>query len=203
MFFVQKHKYGLVNLDKVKTIDLKQKDYDFFHNGIITKLTLVADEEIILGEFPYYIKKGNNATLDDRLDEINHNIYTFLMDPNIDSFHNITDDWGIISDEEEQEIGQFFYLLNKPVQEFSLSTRTNNALLTNLDRISLMLDLKNDKYLTPKTFVIGYVARFKENELLSIPNFGRKSLNELKELLSSLGLKLEMKLPKEKGRRRY
>lgn len=43
-------------------------------------------------------------------------------------------------------------------------------------------------------FIYQLVVRT-EAEMLSIKNFGRKSLNEIKELLADLGLSLGMKLP--------
>ena len=36
---------------------------------------------------------------------------------------------------------------------------------------------------------------FAEAEMLRTPNFGRKSLNEIKEVLSSMGLRLGMDIP--------
>lgn len=42
---------------------------------------------------------------------------------------------------------------------------------------------------------VGGFARMSEAELLRIPNFGRKSLNELKEVLAQVGLHLGMDLP--------
>ncbi|MGY3236660.1 hypothetical protein ACVMAJ_003550 [Bradyrhizobium sp. USDA 4448] len=43
--------------------------------------------------------------------------------------------------------------------------------------------------------LLGEFARMSEAELLSIPNFGRKSLNELKEVLAQVGLHLGMTIP--------
>lgn len=42
---------------------------------------------------------------------------------------------------------------------------------------------------------LGEFARMSEAELLRIPNFGRKSLNELKEVLAQVGLHLGMTIP--------
>ena len=41
---------------------------------------------------------------------------------------------------------------------------------------------------------VGDLVQLKEHELLKIPNFGEKSLRELKHSLSGLGLSLGMKI---------
>jgi DNA-directed RNA polymerase subunit alpha len=43
-------------------------------------------------------------------------------------------------------------------------------------------------------YYIGDLIQRTENELLKTPNLGRKSLNEIKEVLASRGLTLGMKL---------
>jgi len=68
--------------------------------------------------------------------------------------------------------------LMKPVSDFELSTRTHNC-LQNQDVMFLF-----------------EVAVRREADLLRTKNFGRKSLNELKEILVDLGLSLGMPLPK-------
>jgi hypothetical protein len=42
---------------------------------------------------------------------------------------------------------------------------------------------------------VGQICTKTENELLRIPAFGRKSLNEVKEVLRSMGLRLNMDFP--------
>jgi DNA-directed RNA polymerase subunit alpha len=73
------------------------------------------------------------------------------------------------------------YLLKK-VDELELSVRSANC-------------LKNDNIV-----YIGDLVQKTEAEMLRTPNFGRKSLNEIKEVLSSMGLHLGMDIPA--GRRR-
>ena len=50
--------------------------------------------------------------------------------------------------------------------------------------------LKNDNIV-----YIGDLVQKTEAEMLRTPNFGRKSLNEIKDVLSLMGLPLGMKIP--------
>ena len=50
--------------------------------------------------------------------------------------------------------------------------------------------LKNDNII-----YIGDLVQKTEAEMLRTPNFGRKSLNEIKEVLASMGLRLGMDIP--------
>jgi DNA-directed RNA polymerase subunit alpha len=66
--------------------------------------------------------------------------------------------------------------LNKSVDEMELSVRSYNC-------------LKNANIRT-----IGELVQKTEAEMLKTKNFGRKSLNEIKEILAGMGLSLGMKL---------
>jgi len=65
----------------------------------------------------------------------------------------------------------------KKVDELELSVRSANC-------------LKNDNIV-----YIGDLVQKTEAEMLRTPNFGRKSLNEIKEVLAQMGLHLGMKYP--------
>ncbi len=67
--------------------------------------------------------------------------------------------------------------LLKKVDELELSVRSMNC-------------LKNDNII-----YIGDLVQKTENEMLRTPNFGRKSLNEIKEVLGSMSLYLGMEVP--------
>jgi len=67
--------------------------------------------------------------------------------------------------------------LLKKVDELELSVRSMNC-------------LKNDNII-----YIGDLVQKTEPEMLRTPNFGRKSLNEIKEVLSSMSLYLGMEIP--------
>ena len=68
--------------------------------------------------------------------------------------------------------------LLKKVDELELSVRSMNC-------------LKNDNII-----YIGDLVQKTEGEMLRTPNFGRKSLNEIKEVLGSMSLYLGMEVPK-------
>lgn len=68
------------------------------------------------------------------------------------------------------------YLLKK-VDDLELSVRSANC-------------LKNENIL-----YIGDLVQKSETEMLKTPNFGRKSLNEIKEILSTMGLGFGMAIP--------
>ncbi len=79
--------------------------------------------------------------------------------------------------EPEAGSNQLNRFLLKKVDELELSVRSANC-------------LKNDNII-----YIGDLVQKTEAEMLRTPNFGRKSLNEIKEVLSSMGLRLGMEIP--------
>jgi DNA-directed RNA polymerase subunit alpha len=78
---------------------------------------------------------------------------------------------------DEGDTNQLNRYLLKKVDELELSVRSANC-------------LKNDNII-----YIGDLVQKTEAEMLRTPNFGRKSLNEIKEVLSSMGLRLGMDIP--------
>ncbi|MDE2517660.1 MAG: DNA-directed RNA polymerase subunit alpha [Rhodospirillales bacterium] len=79
--------------------------------------------------------------------------------------------------EEPQDDLPFNRNLLRKVDELELSVRSANC-------------LKNDNIV-----YIGDLVQKSEQEMLRTPNFGRKSLNEIKEVLTSMGLSLGMSVP--------
>ena len=77
---------------------------------------------------------------------------------------------------DEQDDLEFNPLLLKKVDELELSVRSANC-------------LKNDNIV-----YIGDLIQKTEAEMLRTPNFGRKSLNEIKEVLTNMGLHLGMEI---------
>ena len=78
-----------------------------------------------------------------------------------------------VSDEEK---GALYEKLGKSVDEMELSVRSYNC-------------LKNANIRT-----IGELVQKTESEMLKTKNFGRKSLNEIKEILATMGLSLGMRI---------
>jgi DNA-directed RNA polymerase subunit alpha len=70
----------------------------------------------------------------------------------------------------------------------------NKNLLRRVDELELsvrsMNCLKNDNII-----YIGDLVQKSESEMLRTPNFGRKSLNEIKEVLTTMSLYLGMEVP--------
>jgi DNA-directed RNA polymerase subunit alpha len=82
-----------------------------------------------------------------------------------------------ISAEEHRDDLPFNRNLLRKVDELELSVRSANC-------------LKNDNIV-----YIGDLVQKTEQEMLRTPNFGRKSLNEIKEVLAAMGLGLGMTVP--------
>ncbi|MFN9356514.1 MAG: DNA-directed RNA polymerase subunit alpha C-terminal domain-containing protein, partial [Alphaproteobacteria bacterium] len=82
----------------------------------------------------------------------------------------------------------------KKVEEQKTDLPFNPALLKKVDELELSVRsancLKNDNIV-----YIGDLIQKTEAEMLRTPNFGRKSLNEIKEVLASMGLHLGMEVP--------
>ena len=102
-----------------------------------------------------------------------------LLRDHLAIFVNIEDDES--ADEAPVEISDqdrelYVDKLNKSVDELELSVRSYNC-------------LKNANIRT-----IGELVQKTESEMLKTKNFGRKSLNEIKEILAGMGLSLGMKL---------
>ena len=92
-------------------------------------------------------------------------IFVNFEDPNIDR------------EDEEKDALPFSRNLLRKVDELELSVRSANC-------------LKNDNIV-----YIGDLVQKTEGEMLRTPNFGRKSLNEIKEVLADMDLHLGMQVP--------
>ena len=91
-------------------------------------------------------------------------------------FINFDEPEEVVVKEEDKEPDMNPNLLRK-VEELELTVRSTNC-------------LKNDNIV-----YIGDLIQKTEAEMLRTPNFGRKSLNEIKEVLSGMGLHLGMEVP--------
>jgi DNA-directed RNA polymerase subunit alpha len=79
-------------------------------------------------------------------------------------------------DQPAQRAGSFDPILLRPVDELELTVRSANCLKAE------------------NIYYIGDLIQRTETELLKTPNLGRKSLNEIKEVLASRGLTLGARL---------
>ena len=91
-------------------------------------------------------------------------------------FVNFDDPQEVVQEVKSTE-PEFNKNLLKRVEELELSVRSMNC-------------LKNDNII-----YIGDLVQKTEPEMLRTPNFGRKSLNEIKEVLSTMSLYLGMEIP--------
>ena len=99
-----------------------------------------------------------------------------ILQDQLELFINF-DDPQVKKDEEEHEDLPFNRNLLRKVDELELSVRSANC-------------LKHDNII-----YIGDLVQKSEADMLRTPNFGRKSLNEIKEVLGHMGLHLGMEIP--------
>ena len=99
-----------------------------------------------------------------------------ILQDQLQAFINF-DEPEIQQDQDSAEKLSFNSNLLKKVEELELSVRSANC-------------LKNDNII-----YIGDLVQKTESEMLRTPNFGRKSLNEIKEVLTQMELGLGMSVP--------
>src|SRR5213082_284539 len=99
-----------------------------------------------------------------------------LLKDHMSIFINFEEVSEVAEEPAERAASQMNEVLNRSVEELELSVRSYNC-------------LKNANIQT-----IGDLVQKTEAEMLRTKNFGRKSLNEIKEILSGLGLTFGMKL---------
>ncbi len=99
-----------------------------------------------------------------------------LLKDHMSIFINFEETSESVEEPAERVLDKVSETLNRSVEELELSVRSYNC-------------LKNANIQT-----IGELVQRTEAEMLRTKNFGRKSLNEIKEILSSMGLSLGMKI---------
>jgi DNA-directed RNA polymerase subunit alpha len=99
-----------------------------------------------------------------------------LLKDHMNIFINFEEELETMATSEERKPEIRNENLNRSVEELELSVRSYNC-------------LKNANIQT-----IGELVQKTEAEMLKTKNFGRKSLNEIKEILASMGLSLGMKI---------
>jgi len=99
-----------------------------------------------------------------------------IFQDQLSMFINFDEPKEVVMKEKPSE-PEFNTNLLKKVDELELSVRSMNC-------------LKNDNII-----YIGDLVQKTEGEMLRTPNFGRKSLNEIKEVMSNMSLYLGMEIP--------
>jgi DNA-directed RNA polymerase subunit alpha len=99
-----------------------------------------------------------------------------ILQDQLQLFINFDEPQAALEEEKKDELPFNKNLLRK-VDELELSVRSANC-------------LKNDNII-----YIGDLVQKSEADMLRTPNFGRKSLNEIKEVLTQMGLQLGMEIP--------
>lgn len=99
-----------------------------------------------------------------------------ILKDQLSVFLNFEEEIEVVAQAKEESSAQFNPNLYRSVEELELSVRSANCLQN-----------ANIKY-------IYELVQRTEAEMLKTKNFGRKSLNEIKDLLSEMGLSLGMKL---------
>jgi len=99
-----------------------------------------------------------------------------ILQDQLSIFINFDEPSKVVIEDTKPEL-EFNAALLKKVDELELSVRSANC-------------LKNDNIV-----YIGDLIQKTEAEMLRTPNFGRKSLNEIKEVLAQMGLHLGMEVP--------
>ena len=99
-----------------------------------------------------------------------------ILQDQLGLFINFDEPQAALAEDREEELPFNKNLLRK-VDELELSVRSANC-------------LKNDNII-----YIGDLVQKSETDMLRTPNFGRKSLNEIKEVLGQMSLHLGMEIP--------
>ena len=99
-----------------------------------------------------------------------------VLQDQLDIFVNFEEPVAVVVEDKTPEL-TFNPSLLKKVDELELSVRSANC-------------LKNDNIV-----YIGDLVQKSESEMLRTPNFGRKSLNEIKEVLTNMNLNLGQMIP--------
>ena len=100
----------------------------------------------------------------------------YILQDQLSVFGSIRTDAEPVKGIEEDKTPPLDPILMRPVDDLELTVRSANCLKAE------------------NIYYIGDLIQRTENELLKTPNLGRKSLNEIKEVLAAHGLTLGMRL---------
>ncbi|MBF0283023.1 MAG: DNA-directed RNA polymerase subunit alpha [Magnetococcales bacterium] len=190
--------HHIATVNKGGKLDIQMKV--IASKGYLRAASAHAEEQSIIGEIPidasfnpvkrvsYKVESarvGQQTDYDRMIMEIETNgvvspedalaLAAKILQDQLNPFINF-DDVPIPLTKEENLLPKWNANLFRKVDELELSVRSANC-------------LKNDDIV-----YIGDLVQKTEAEMLKTPNFGRKSLNEIKEVLEEMGLNLGMKL---------
>jgi len=133
-------------------------------------------ENTRVGQVTDYDKLAMNIETDGTISPEDSVAYAArILQDQLQLFINFDEPQARVAEEAVEALPFNRYMLRK-VDELELSVRSANC-------------LKNDNII-----YIGDLVQKSESEMLRTPNFGRKSLNEIKEVLSQMGLHLGMEI---------
>jgi len=133
-------------------------------------------ENTRVGQVTDYDKLAMNIETDGTISPEDSVAYAArILQDQLQLFINFDEPQARVAEEAVEALPFNRYMLRK-VEELELSVRSANC-------------LKNDNIV-----YIGDLVQKSESEMLRTPNFGRKSLNEIKEVLSQMGLHLGMEI---------
>ena len=133
-------------------------------------------ENTRVGQVTDYDKLAMNIETDGTISPEDSVAYAArILQDQLQLFINFDEPQARVAEEAVEALPFNRYMLRK-VDELELSVRSANC-------------LKNDNIV-----YIGDLVQKSESEMLRTPNFGRKSLNEIKEVLSQMGLHLGMEI---------
>lgn len=96
-----------------------------------------------------------------------------MLDPNGETAHLSPAEYA--EKKKAEKINVDLALLSSSIDDLAITNRTRNCLVAE------------------NIYYVGDLIKCTENDLLRLPNFGRKSLKELKEILAEVGLSLKAK----------
>ena len=133
-------------------------------------------ENTRVGQVTDYDKLAMNIETDGTISPEDSVAYAArILQDQLQLFINFDEPQARVAEEAVEALPFNRYMLRK-VDELELSVRSANC-------------LKNDNIV-----YIGDLVQKSESEMLRTPNFGRKSLNEIKEVLTQMGLHLGMEI---------
>ncbi len=142
----------------------------------VTKVSYKVDNSRV-GQVTDYDKLSMNVETDGSVSpEDAVALAARILQDQLQLFINFDEPTAVAEEKKDDELPFNKNLLRK-VDELELSVRSANC-------------LKNDNII-----YIGDLVQKTEAEMLRTPNFGRKSLNEIKEVLAQMGLHLGMDIP--------